>query len=122
MAISGNNILDEQENEKGSGNEMTDKQRTYATQAEITEALKGIVPEGNYVMGYSRDDQIEIASAVARKIGKSVEINAMTLHPSKPIPFGEKIIQVVGAIVMIVFIAIIVLGLLLAIASTIAGA
>lgn len=97
------------------------KQRTYATQEEISSAVSEIVPKGHSVMGYPRQDQIDVAMEVARRTGKSVRLNAMTIHPDMPISFGEKLYRAFVAVLTVGVILIVGVGILVALAALVAG-
>ncbi len=95
------------------------KKHTYATEEEISSTLSQIIPNGHSVMGYSREEQIDIAMEVARRTGKSLRINAMQIHPSTPISFGEKIFRAIVVLVSLGSIAVILIGLLVALATSV---
>lgn len=99
-------------------NEM--KKRTYATNEEIENSLREIIPPDNSAMGYSREEQIDIAREIVRRTGKSIRINAMTIHPATPLSRGEKLFQAFITIVILAFTAVLVLGCLVALASVLA--
>lgn len=93
------------------------KKRTYATNEEIESSLHDIIPPDNSVMGYSREEQIDIAREIVQRTGKSIRINAMTIHPAPMLSRGEKLYQAFIVIVTLAFISILVIGCLTALVS-----
>jgi hypothetical protein len=91
------------------------KTRTYVTQEEINEVLSDIVPNNRSVGGYTREEQIGLASEVVRRTGKSIRINAMTIHPSTPISFGEKLYRAAVNLAIFFFVVILIMGCLIAV-------
>lgn len=83
---------------------------TYLTDKEISDALSEIIPDGHSVMGYTRDEQIEVAKEIVRRTGKSIKINAMQIHPSPTISFGEKIFRGFVTLIVFLFVATLVIG------------
>ena len=97
------------------------KTYTYATDEEVSNALSEIIPENHSVMGYSRDEQIAVALDVVRRTGKSIRINAMQIHPSTPVSFVEKVFRGIVTLVVLTVIAIILMGIVVALASMVAS-
>lgn len=95
--------------------------KEYATDEEVNNALSEIVQNGHSIMAYSRDEQISIAMEVVQRTGKSVRINAMTIHPSKPISSGERIFRSIVTLVVFAFAMVIIIGIFIALISMVGG-